>query len=72
MQRLIQQSYPLGLFMQKAGLERLDLLQLIKINLSQSVFNSMTLMAMNIDSEGMDLVSINVVNAEEEISSLNC
>ncbi len=41
----------------------------------------MTLMAMNIDLEGMDLVSVNVVNAEEEVimlqlveevSSLNC
>lgn len=72
MQRLVQQSYPLSLFMQKAGLERLDLLQLTKINLSQSMFNSMILMAMNIDSEGMDLVSVNVINAEKEVSSLNC
>ncbi len=81
MQKLVQQSYPLSLFMQKAGLERLDLPQLMKINLPQSVFDSMTLMAMNIGLEGMDLVSVNVVNAEEEVimlqlveevSSLNC
>ncbi len=66
MQRPVQQSYPLGLLVQKASIERLGLPQLMKINFPQSVFNSMTLMAMIIDSEGMDLVSVNVVNVEEE------
>ncbi|PBK86470.1 hypothetical protein ARMGADRAFT_1035637 [Armillaria gallica] len=53
MQRLVQQSYPLGLLVQKASIERLDLPQLMKINFPQN-------------SQGMDLVSVNVVNVEEE------